>query len=304
MTSAAAVIGADERSKERSILVAVVADACIIVAMLLAGLAGGSLTIIAECIRASLMLLIEIFSFVVMRRVHRATLFNLDFGTGKLERIANLAIATSMLLGSVWIAHSAWGVIEGNRHLGSPLGLTIAAMIAAVNTWINVVTYDGMRRAARHGKSVIMQAQLQARLVKLASSLFVQVTMTIAAVTSDGTVAVWAEATGALFVAGFLLWNAVGMFRTGLPDILDRSVGEEIQIAINRALAAHFDDYALLGRVRTRRSGNSVFVELVLAYDRTLPMADVAGRIAAMKQTLLAEIDGADVTIEATASEA
>lgn len=302
--SATAIVGTAERSKERSILVAVFADGCIIVAMLLAGLAGGSLTIIAETIRAALMLVIEIFSLLVMRRVHRATLFNLDFGTGKLERIANLAIAASMLMGSIWIAHSAWGVIDGNRHLGSPLGLTVAAMIAAVNTWINVVTYDGMRRAARHGKSVIMQAQLQARLVKLCSSLFVQVTMTIAAVTADEAVAVWAEATGALFVAGFLLWNAIGMFRTGLPDILDRSVGEEIQVAINRALAAHFDDYALLQRVRTRRSGSAVFIELVLAYDSAMQMADVAQKVAAMKQTLHAEIDGADITIEATSSAA
>jgi len=298
------IVGPAELSKERSILTAVIADASIIVAMLLAGLAGGSLTIIAETVRAGLMLLIEIFSFLIMRKVHRATLFDLDFGTGKLERIANLAIAASMLIGAVWIAHSAWGVIEGHRALGSPLGLTVAAMIAAVNTWINVVTFDSMRRAARVGKSVIMQAQLQARLVKLCSSLFVQVTMTIAAVTTDGTVAVWAEATGALFVAGFLLLNAFSMFRSGLPDILDRSVGDEVQVAINRALATHFDDYALLRRVRTRRSGASVFVELVLAYERTMPMADVAHRADAMKRTLQADIDGADVTIEATASDA
>lgn len=299
----AVIVGPGERSKERSILVAVIADAIIIAAMLMAGLAGGSLTIIAETVRASLMLLIEIFSFLVMRKVHRATLFDLDFGTGKLERIANLAIAASMLAGAVWIAHSAWGVIVGDRPLGSPLGLTVAAMIAAINTWINVVTFDGMRRAARTGKSVIMQAQLQARLVKLCSSLFVQVTMTIAAVTTDGTVAVWAEATGALFVAAFLLWNAISMFRSGLPDILDRSVGDEVQVAINRALAAHFDDYALLRRVRTRRSGTAVFVELVLAYDRAMPMSEVARRVTAMKRTLHADIDGADVTIEATAIE-
>lgn len=300
----AVAIGADERSKERSILVAVVADSCIITAMLICGLAGGSLTIIAETIRSVLMLLIEVFSFLVMRRVHRATLFDLDFGTGKLERIANLAIAASMLIGSIWIAHSAWGVIAGHRELGTPLGLTIAAMIAGVNTWINVVTYDGMRRAARTGRSVIMQAQLHARMVKLCSSLFVQVTMTVAAVTSDGTVAVWAEATGAFFVAGFILWNAWGMFRTGLPDLLDRSVGEEVQIAINRALATHFDEYALLHRVRTRRSGSAVFIELVLGYDDAVPMAEIARRVAAMKQTLHADIDGADITIEATASAA
>jgi len=292
-----ASITPDQRAKEKSIAVAIGMDAVIISLMGIVGFVGGSLTLIAETIRATLMLLIELFAFSVMRLVHRERLLELDFGTGKIERFANLAIAIGMLFGALWISRGVYEIIVGGRVVAPPIWLAGAAIIASVNAWVNIVTWYGMRRAAKRGKSVIMQAQLQARFVKLASSLFVQVTMTIAAVTTDDGIAIGAEAVGSTFVAAFIIWNAWQMFRSGLPDILDRSVEEEVQMAINRSLAAHFNDFELLGRVRTRRSGDAIFVELSLGYAPEITMAELGRRISEMTETLLSEIDGADVTI-------
>ena len=292
----------EQHVKERSIVFALSADTAMLASIMLAGSLGGSLTLIAESIRGALILSIECFSYIVMRRVHRDSLFNLDFGTGKVEQIANLAIAAGMMIGALWVFWGVFEILAGAKNIGSPLGLTVAAMVAAVNTYVNVLAWDTIRRAARTGKSIIMQAQLRSRYVRVFSSLFVQVTMTIAAVSSDGVVSVWAEAIGSAFVACFILSNALDMARAGLPDILDRSVEEEVQVAINRALAQHFEQFALLGRVRTRRSGSTVFIELGLAYDPSLPIGEVARRVASLKNALLDGIDGSDVTIEATAA--
>ena len=67
------------------------------------GVIGGSLTITAEAIRVILMIAIEFFAFLVLRRIHRGILADLEYGTGKLEQIANLAIGIGMLGGSIWI---------------------------------------------------------------------------------------------------------------------------------------------------------------------------------------------------------
>jgi cation diffusion facilitator family transporter len=298
--AARATISLGQRQQERSILGALLADIVLLSSIFVFAIVGGSLTLLAEAIRGIFILSIEIFSYIVMRRVHRETLIGLDFGTGKIEQITNLAIAAGMLIGAIWIFYGIAGIVSGERPLGTPLGLTLAAIVAAVNTYINIVAWDVMRRAARAAKSIIMQAQLRARYVRVFSSLFVQVTMTIAAVSSDQVVAIWAEAIGSAFVACFILANGYDMMRMGLPDILDRSVEEEVQIAINRALAGHFDDYDSLGRVRTRRSGHKVFVEIELGFDSALTMAEVSRRIALLKDSLNAEIDNADVSILAS----
>ncbi|TMJ40891.1 MAG: hypothetical protein E6G89_07620 [Alphaproteobacteria bacterium] len=265
-------ITADQHAEERSIFLAILADCVIAAAMVQVGLFGGSFTMLAESLRAWLMLAIEIFSFVVMRRIHRGVLSGFEFGHGKLEQLASLSIAAGMFGGAVWIGFGVLDIIAGGRPLGTPFGLALAAMLGAVNTCTNVIAWDTMRRAARSGGSIILRAQLRARSVKLFSSLFVQATMTVAAVSLNDVIVTWADAIGSAFVAGFMVINAVEMMRSGLTDLLDRTVEEETQIAVNRALAWHFKDYDRLDRVRSRRAGEQVFIEIALGFDGNLAL--------------------------------
>ena len=87
------------------------------------GIMGGSLTLVAEVIRGGLMCLIELFSLVVMRRIHRGQLADLEFGTGKLEQVANTVIGAAMLGGAIWVIASALAIVAGERALGTPFGL-------------------------------------------------------------------------------------------------------------------------------------------------------------------------------------
>jgi cation diffusion facilitator family transporter len=294
----------DALAKERSIAFALVADTAILVALVTVGVLGGSLTIMAEAIRGTLMAAIEAFSLLVLRRIHRGVLTDFEFGPGKLEQVANLAIGAGLLGGAIWIAVNAVEIVTGGRPVGTPFGLALAAILGAVNTYINVLAWDGMRRAAQGERSLIMQAQLNARIVKLISSLFVQLTMTIAAVSTDDVVVAWADAVGSFFVVGFIVVNAVRILRAGFPDIIDRAVEEQVQHAINRALARHFENYDRFHRVRSRRSGERVFVEVSLGFDGGLTMSEVDRRITALTATMRHEIAHADIAILASAHEA
>ncbi|MEX1109920.1 MAG: cation diffusion facilitator family transporter [Dongiaceae bacterium] len=290
----------DQRRKENSIFYSLIADMGILTIFFIVGIVGGSLTIIAEMIRGTLMNAIEGFSLLVMRRVHRETLFTLEFGPGKLERVANVGIAISMVIGALWVFINAILMILGDRELASPFGLALAAVCAAINLFINLLAWDAVRRAAQTGKSVIMQAQLKSREVKLLSSVFILAALTVAALTPDPVIVTWAEVIGSTIVAGVILFNAIDLFRAGLPDLLDRSVDESAQIAINRALAKHFDDYESLGRVRSRRSGHRTFIEVALGFDETLTMTEVGRRIVAIGNSMQTEIENADVSILAS----
>jgi divalent metal cation (Fe/Co/Zn/Cd) transporter len=295
----------EQRGKERSLLFGLVADLHIWAAIGVAGFLGGSLTSIAEWVRGGLMNAIEGYALLVLRRIHRGSLAQFEFGAGKLEQVCNLAIALGMLAGSAWIAYGAMGLLLRGETHGSPLGLALAAALGAVNTLINFVAWDEVRRAAAAGgeRSVIMQAQVQARLTKLVSSLVVQVSMTVAATARDAVIAAWADGLGALFVAVYLFATALPMLRAGLPDLLDRSLDEAAQIAILRVLARHFDLYDRLVGVRTRRAGAKLFVEIGLGFAGHLAMDEVDGRMAAIRATALAEIEGVEVTILAAAVE-
>src|SRR5881392_2370611 len=212
------------------------------------------------------MTVIELFALAVMRRIHRGRTTRFEFGSGKLEQFVNVLIAGGMLAGGGWIAIGAVRELAAGQGAGTPAGFALAAIAASINLYVNVLAWVAMRRAARTGGSLIMGAQLTARVVKLVSSAFVQVSLTIAAVSADAMVTAWADAFGALLVCGFIVLAAVGMIRADLPDLIDRTVNEEVQEAINRMLVTHFADYDRLGVVRTRRSGTVVHAEITLGF--------------------------------------
>lgn len=288
-----------QRARERSIQFALVLDISTMATYTLAAIAAGSLTMLAELVRGLLMTVIEVCALVVMKRIHRGRTAMFEFGSGKLEQLVNLAIACGMLGGAAWVGVGAIEKMASGTGAGTPAGFALAAIFASFNLYENVLAWDAMRRAARGGGSLIMKGQLQARVVKLVSSACVQLSLTVAALSSDPVVIVWADSLGALLVCGFIVQSGIGMIRHDLPDLVDRAVDEDVQTAITRMLARHFEDYDQLGSVRTRRSGDVVHAEITLGFRPDLTMADVGRRIDAMKASLREEVDHADIAIVA-----
>jgi divalent metal cation (Fe/Co/Zn/Cd) transporter len=286
-----------QQAEESSVQFGLMVDFGLATLLLLTGILGGSLTGLAESIRGGLMDLTELFALMVMRRIHRGQLADLEFGTGKLEQIANTVIGAAMLGGAIWIAAGAVAMLVGEKAIGTPVGLAMAAEMGAVNLYFNFVAWGRVRRAVQAESSLVMLGLLRARAVKLFASVFVLVTMTVAALATDDEVIAWADATGSLFVACFIVINAVDMLSNGLADLLDRSAGRVVREAIDRAIAGHAGDYGKLARVRSRRSGRVVFIELILRFDPGLNIAEVNRRINVLKQALGREIEYADVSI-------
>jgi divalent metal cation (Fe/Co/Zn/Cd) transporter len=292
----------EQQTEESSVQFGLIVDFCLATLLLLIGILGGSLTVLAEGTRGGLMDSTELFALIVMRRIHRGQLADLEFGTGKLEQVANTVIGAAMLGGAIWITTGAVAMLVGERAVGTPFGLAMAAGAGAVNLYFNFVAWGRVRRAVRAESSLVMMGQLRARKVKLVASLFVLATMTLAALSMDEEVVAWADAIGSLFVAGFIVLNAVDMLSYGLADLLDRSAGRVVREAIDRALARHAGDCGQLAKVRSRRSGRVVFIEVALRFDPGLSIAEVNRRVDALKLSLGREIEHADVSILALAA--
>lgn len=287
----------EQRVRERTVLFAILADLGMVMMYALIGIIGGSLTIIAESIRGGLALLLEGFALAVMRRIHRGGLAHLDYGSGKLEQIANIGIALSMILAAGWVAGSALAAIAGQHEVGTPFGLALAASIGAVNIYLNLVAWDGVRRAAAGDDSLLMEAQVALRVVKLVSSLVVEIALTVAALSPDPVIVTWADALGALFVSVYIVLGGMRIVREALPDLLDRAASEEVRTRIDWCLAQHRREYARVDAVRTRRSGQTLFVEIGLAFAGDLTMVEVERRIASLRATLNRHLSNADLSI-------
>jgi divalent metal cation (Fe/Co/Zn/Cd) transporter len=234
------------------------------VVILVNSLVSGSLTLFAEFIRGTLMTLLDLVTYVILRRIHRGQFTGYDYGTGKLEQLFGALIATSLVLAGMWIFT---GAVESffTYTVHSPWGLALAAITNAINLTLNFVAWFAMRLSGGGDASPVFAAQLHARFVKLLASASIQVTLTLSALALDNVVASWLDAIGAIFVAFVTIRAGAGMLQEIMPDLLDKDRSRDVADAVRNAVAAAGLPAGDILATRSRTSGGRLFLELEVA---------------------------------------
>lgn len=289
------MVGAVERRRELAITMAIGLDLAILGPYIFVGIATPSWPIIAECLRGGLLLVVGIVSLVTLRRIHRNQLGAYDYGAGKLEQAITLSIAGLLLLAAGLLLWRMAGLTH--TPPASPFLAAAAVVLVFVNLALNGAQLLSLRRADRDGGSIIVHAQYQARWVKTVASAFVVVAVTVAMVTGDPELSRRASQLGTLVVIVIMVGTAVAMLREALPDLLDRSLPEPVQLAVNRVLARNLDDFEQLGRIRTRRAGSVLHVELELLFDPARTVGEASALAERMSLQLAEEVPGVDTVI-------
>ena len=247
-------MGAAERGRERALGFALAVDGVLLSAFVVVSVLAGSLALMAEALRGGLLWSLGLYALWVMRRVHRRALHRYDFGSGKVEQFANLLVAIGLLLGAAWLGVRV-SLAVLSPPAPAPPGLRLAVMaLAVVNLGFNLAAFAALWRSGRDGTSLVMRGQIASRLGKCVTSAVVAAALAAAALAPASWLGRNGDTLAAVLVVAVMLTLAARMLRESLPDLLDRSLAENRQIAINRVLAGFFDRYDGLGAVRSRQS--------------------------------------------------
>ncbi len=295
-----APIDAAARQRERSLLLTSAFDVLIDIAMIVVALWANSLLMGAEALRGTLLNAFEIMLLLLLRQIHRGRTYSYDYGPGKLEQFANFGIGAAMGLAGLWVAATAayrwWHPPDQVR-----LGLYFAAAVGAINLVENAGTLWLLWRSGRDGSSLIILGQIRTRFAKLVGSAIVLCALGLNAAFAHTRLGDAAEVAGSGFVALVMLNLAVSMWRRALPSLLDRTLEESQQAMINRALVSHFEKYDGLVSVRSRISGNTPLVEVVLGFAEDRKIGEIQRVVDDVATEVRGHIPAARVTVVPTA---
>ena len=210
-----------ERRRERAMSLGVGTDVLLCTPILVIAIWSGSLTLLADAMRACLLALLELFAYVVMRRIHRGRLPSYQYGSGKIESFLNLLIGIALVLSSIWIF--ALGVLSLLQPpQPSPLGLAVAAAIGAVNTTQNAWMFVTFLGARRLGASILIDGQVRTRLLKVVSSASATLAILVSAIFAGEVSGRVADLVGSAIVIEMMLWTAYQLIAGALPDLMDK----------------------------------------------------------------------------------
>lgn len=283
----------EERAKESAFLYSNLADIGTNTLLVVVAVASGSLTMLSEAVRSWLMLSVSFYAFWVMRALHRDRLARFEYGVGKIERFVWVVVGLSLVIAALWLAQGVFATFFSSEPAASPLGLTMAALVNAINLLVNFIGWYAMHLAARSDPSGVFGAQLRARLTMLLSSLFLQGTLTVAALARDDAIALTLDALGAIFVVGLMLYRGLPMIAGALPDLLDAPASEELRALIRATSASVLPEDDIVS-IRTRRSGPTTFAEVTVlntAFASAAALRDTSSAIAAALHCEGADVD-------------
>jgi divalent metal cation (Fe/Co/Zn/Cd) transporter len=287
---------AEQRQRERAVLSAFAYDLCIVVPYTWIAIEVNSITMIGEVLRGVLLITVAIVSWLTVRRIHRERTGAYDFGLGKHEQILSFLVALLLLVTVVFVAFKAVNKEPAPDHgIGFLNGLAVALVF--LNLLANAAPILPLLRSLRTGPSVIVMTQLRAKIAKTVGSVIVVASVAVDQLGGDPVVSVWADRVGSAIVILVTLHAAYELIRSALPDLLDRTLAEPLQLRINRVLAENFDQYESIEWCRSRQSGSNIEIDIGLGFPGERPFREVAASARGIVERIETDIPGSEATV-------
>lgn len=285
---------AAEESRQRLVLWGLVCSTFGLFPAAYAVYLSNSVVLLADLLRCFTEWLAIVFSWFVLHRIGREDRSTYNFGLGKLEHLACLAVAGALLV-TCFIA-----VIIGVRRFlypepvqNSEFGLVLAILSVLGNGFLWAKNY------LHNVKSPSLVVDAQRRLFRAKTYATLVVTFSLG-VTYFDDANIWSyylDPVGSIFLAGFMFYSAYAMASSSVPDLIDRAAEEEVQLVIMDALIKFESHYVTLENVRTRRSGVRLFVDIFLTFDRAFQFSEVQTTVDRIKSGLEDKLPGAEIVL-------
>ena len=286
------------REKRSAALNSVVAALGLTAMKLVVGLLSGSLGILAEAAHSGLDLVAALVTLVAVSVSDRPADETHPYGHGKVENFSALIETVLLFLTCAWIIYEAvnrifFRAVEVDPSLW-------AFLVVVISIAVDVSRSRMLFRAAKKHKSQALEADALHFSTDIWSSLVVLGGLALVWLGHE----VWpghagllnrADAVAALAVALIVLFVSYRLGKRTIDVLLDRAPeGLKEKIA---AAADEVEGVISAGKVRLRRSGALVFVDMTIEVDRNLSFERTHAIAENVEARIQALVPGADVVI-------
>ncbi len=284
------------KQKEKAIFVSLMIGVISIVPTIVAAIFSNSLIILTDVFQNGSEIVAVFFSYVAIRKVSKGSDLRYNYGYGKLEGFSSLVMAAILGISILVILFNAYqGIIHPEALTG--VGVILAVVANAAGIGINGWQWNRYRRIFRESPSPIIEGQLKLYRGNVVNDVSVTASLCFGLIFRQYAWASFIDPAGAIILSGFLFYSAYSLFSSSMDNLMDRTLEESLQTGILGILAKHFDAYAMLHDIRSRRSGMFIFIDLYLEFDPEKSMGEVTRDICAIRTDIESIIRNCQVNI-------
>jgi len=248
-------------ASRRPAIIAVVTAVLLATSKLVVGLMTGSLSIIAAAADNLLDVACSGLNVFFLGIASKPPDEEHPFGHGKAEALSGVIQATIIATGGlILMARSVWELLVGSEIHATLPGL----VVAGISLVISLVLGLYLRYEARRYRSVALKADAFHYL----TDVFTNGTAIGALMAVRLTGHHWWDAVGSLVISVYIVWESVDILREGADELLDRGLPKELEAEVATIVRELGPEVHGCRRLRTRKAGKTLFIELRLKLDR------------------------------------
>ena len=277
--------------KEHVALVSMFASAGLTIAKAIVGILSGSLAILSEAAHSLIDFLATVMTYFAVRISDKPADDEHHYGHGKIESISALA-ETALLFGlSIMVIWEAGKRLLGEQHIVEASIAAFAVMAVSI-----VVDFFRARALTSAAKKTDSEA-LEADALHFSSDMW----SSAAVILGLGGVTLgypWMDSAAAILVAVLICfagWRLGKRTINTLTDAAPEGVAQQLREVVERV-----EGVLALHRIRTRKVGATLFVEIEVSANRNLPMDGVAALKARIENVVHTVTKKAEVNIMAS----
>lgn len=268
----------------------VTSNLVLILIKVIAGLAIGSVAILAEAAHSGLDLLAAVVALMSLREAEKPADREHPFGHGKFELLA-AAIEALLILGAAlfiiaWAAHKmSHGVTL--EEVGP--GILVMALASGANWLVSAFLF----KSARRFHSPALEGDAWHLRTDVYTSLGVMVGLILVKLTGINII----DPLVAIAVAVYILIVSVRLLGKALGDLVDRSLPPTEEETIRKVLEEHAGEFVEFHSLRGRSSGKERHIDLHLVMDRNLSTQKAHDLCEHLEKHIQEEVPFADILI-------
>jgi len=257
---------------------------------LVTGLLTGSLAVLTSAVDSLLDILMSGVNFMAIRQAEQPADERHPYGHGKFETIATIFQAMVIAVSGGWICVEAVRRLQTGSVVAKPLG-GIAVMIVSLIASLLITRY--LRRVARATDS----SALAADSLHFAMDVYTNLALLLGLLALFWLELPWLDPLMSLLVAVYIIYQALGLLRHGMRDILDEQLPDTIRAEIEQLIATHKGELFDYHNLRTRRAGSQKLIDFHLTVCKHLSVDEAHCITDILESKIAAHVTGSDVTI-------
>jgi len=191
--------------------------------------------------------------------------FKYDYGMGKIDSFGSLVSATILFLGLTAILAVS---INSLINPTSPSELLLfAIIIKVINVIIDVYLVYKQNKIVKMSDSPMVKSALIFLKKDLLTDLVVLITVAVAYIFRGYPIIMYFEPVVCILCVLYVAVLNIKQVKNATSDLLDKTLDENVQMQIVKCVSAILDDVKGFEGVQTRKSGNTVFIDLLVSFD-------------------------------------